>query len=94
MIFIKILKHTIQIKNERILLELDYMIVDVLSNKKIHPTITKVFIRGIKLNTYLAFITQPYFAVSKCIRLNSTQYLVMKTPNKRELQQIEQSYGC
>ena len=94
MIFIKILKHTIQIKNERILLELDYMIVDVLSNKKIHPTITKVFIRGIKLNTYLAFITQPYFAVSKCIRLNSTQYFVMKIPNKRELQQIEQSYGC
>ena len=88
------MKHTIQIKNERILIVLDDMIVDVLSNKKIHPTVTKVFIRGIKLNTYLAFITQPYFAVSKSIRLNSTQYFVMKIPNQRELQQIEQSYGC
>ena len=33
-------------------------------------------------------ITHSYFAGPKNIRLNSTHYFVMKTPNKRELQQI------
>ena len=35
-------------------------------------------IREIKLNIYLVFITQSYFAVPKNIRLNSTNYFVMK----------------
>ena len=34
------------------------------------------------------FITQPYFAVPKNIRQNSTRYFIMKIPNKQELQQI------
>ena len=34
------------------------------------------------------FITQSYFTVPKNIRLNSTHYLVMIIPNKKELQQI------
>ena len=33
-------------------------------------------------------ITQSYFSVPKEVRLNSTHYLIMKTHNKRELQQI------
>ena len=33
-------------------------------------------------------MTQSYFAVSRNITLNSTHYFIMKTPNKRELQQI------
>ena len=36
----------------------------------------------------LVFITPSYFAVPKNIRLNSTQYFIMKIPNKRVLQQI------
>ena len=36
----------------------------------------------------MIFITHSYFAGPKNIRLNSTHYFVMKTPNKRELQQI------
>ena len=35
------------------------MIADMLSNKKLHPIVTKLFIRGRKLNISLAFITQP-----------------------------------
>ena len=31
--------------------------------------------------------TQPYFAVPKIIRLNSTHYFIMKIPNKQEPQQ-------
>ena len=55
----------------------------MLSNKKLNPIVTELFITGRKLNISLVSITQSYFAV----RLNSTQYFVMKIPNKRELQQ-------
>ena len=50
--------------------------------------VTKLFIRGRKLNISLVFITQSYFAVPKYIRLNSSYYFIMKIPNKQELQQI------
>ena len=60
----------------------------MLSNKKLNPIVTKLFIRRRKLNISLVFITQSYFVVPKNIRLNSTHYFVMKIPNKRELQQI------
>ena len=60
----------------------------MLSNKKLNPIVTELFIRGRKLNISLVFITQSYFAVPKNIRLNSTHYFVMKIPNKTELQQI------
>ena len=85
MIFVEILKNTIQIK---ILIVFDDMIADILNNKKLNPIVTKLFIRGRKLNISLVFITQCYFAVLKNIRLNSTHYVVMKIPNKREFQQI------
>ena len=65
----------------------------MLSNKKVNPIVTEFFIRGRKLNTSLAFVTQSYFAVPKNIRLNSTLYFVMKIPNKRELQQISFNYS-
>ena len=47
-----------------------------------------MFIRGRKLSISLVFITQSYFKVPKDIRLNTTHFFIMKTPNKRELQQI------
>ena len=34
------------------------------------------------------FITQSHFPIPKDVRLNSTYYLIMKTNNKRELQNI------
>ena len=61
----------------------DDMIADMLSNKKVDPIVTELFIRGKKLSIPLVFITQSYFAVPKNIRLNSTHYFVMKIPNKR-----------
>ena len=60
----------------------------MLSNKKLNPILTELFIRGRKLIISLAFITKFYFAVPKNIRLNSTLYFIMKIPNKSELQQI------
>ena len=34
------------------------------------------------------FITESYFKVPKDVRLNTTQFFILKIPNKRELQQI------
>ena len=60
------------------------MIAVMFSNKKLDPIVTEWFIIGRKLNTFLAYITQSFFAVPKNIRLNSTYYFAMKTPNKEE----------
>ena len=73
-------------KKRKILIAFD-MIADMLSNRKLSSTVTGLFIRGIKLNILLTFITEYYFAVPKNIRLNSTHYFIMKIPNKRELQE-------
>ena len=77
------------IKNRKIFIAFDNMIADMLSNKRLNPTVTEVFIRSRKLNIYLVFITQPYFAVPKNIRLNSPHYFIMIIANKWELQQIK-----
>ena len=63
MIFIKILKNTIQTKNIYISIILDYIIAHMLSNKKLNPIVTELFIRGKKLNISLVFITRCYFAL-------------------------------
>ena len=47
------------------------MIADMLSDKKFNPIVTELFIRDRKLNIFLVFIKN---------------YLVMKIPNKQELQ--------
>ena len=41
------------------------MIADMVSNKKLNPIVTVLFIRGRKLNVSLVFITQSYFPVPK-----------------------------
>ena len=74
MIFIKILKNTIQI-----LIAFDDMIADMFSNRKLNPIVTELFIRETKLNIFL---------VLKNVTLNSTHYFVMEIPSKRELKQI------
>ena len=64
------------------------MIADIMTNKEFKAIIKQLIIRCRKLNISLAFITQSYFSVPKDVRLNSTQYLIMKISNKRELQNI------
>ena len=51
-----------------------------------------MFLRGRKLNISLVFISQSYFKVPKTIRLNATHYFIMKTSNKRELQQVASNH--
>ena len=72
-------------KKPKILIIFTNMIADMLSNKKLNPIVTVLFIRGRRLNISHVFITQSYFAVPKVIRLNSTHYFAMKTRNKRDL---------
>ena len=43
------------------------MIVGMLHNTKLDSVVTKFFIRGIKLNISLVFITQSYFKVKKML---------------------------
>ena len=45
-------------KNRKILIVLDDMIADMLSNKRLKPIVTELFIRGRKLNIHLVFITK------------------------------------
>ena len=45
-------------KKRKILIVFDDMIADMLSNKKLNPIVTELFIRGRKLNISLVFITQ------------------------------------
>ena len=56
-------------KKRKIINFFDNMIADTLSNTKLSPIVTELFIKCRKLNISLAFITQSYFAVSKVIRL-------------------------
>ena len=75
-------------KKRKLLIVFDDMIADMLSNKKLNPIVTELFIRSKKLNISLVFITQSYFAVPKIIRLSSTHNSFMKISNKLELQKI------
>ena len=72
-------------KENEILMVFDDMIADMIHNTKLNSVVTKLFIRGRKLNISLAFITQSYFKVPKDVRINTTHFFIMKIPNKREL---------
>ena len=64
------------------------MIADMFSNKKISLIVNELFIRGKKLNIFVVFVTQSYFALPKNVRLNFMHYFIMKILSKWELQQI------
>ena len=70
------------------------MIADIMTNKKFQAIIKELFIRCIKLNISLIFITQSYFTVPEDVRLNSTHYLIMKIHNRRELQNIASNHSA
>ena len=67
------------------LIDFDDTIADMVTNKKLNPIVTELFIRGRKLNIYLDFITKSYFTVPKDIRLNQMLEIIT---SKQELQQI------
>ena len=52
-------------KKQKILIVFYNMIADMFSNKKHNAIVTKLFIRGRKLNISLVVITQSYFSIPK-----------------------------
>ena len=48
-----------------ILIVVDDMIVDIISNKKLNQIVSEISIRGRKLNITFILLKQSYFAVSK-----------------------------
>ena len=75
-------------KIREILIAFDAMIADMIHDKNPNPVVTVLFIRGRKLNISSVFTMQSYFIVPKNVRINSTDYFIMKISSKRELQQI------
>ena len=76
-------------KERKALIVFHDVIADILSNKKLNPTVTELFIRGRKLNVSLVFIRQSCFVVPKNTRLNTTHYFLMILEKKLEYQQTE-----
>ena len=54
-------------KKRKILIVFDDIIADMLSNEKLNPIVTELFIRGRNLNISLVFITQSYYTVPKIL---------------------------
>ena len=59
------------------------MIADIEYNKNFKRIIEALFYRARKINVSVVFITQSYFRALKDIRLNSTNYILMKINNKK-----------
>ena len=68
------------------------MIADLETNEALSPRDTKLILRRRKLNISFVFISKSYFEVPKTIRLHATHYLIMKIPNKGEIQEIASNY--
>ena len=80
-------------KKRKVLIAFDDMMADMESNKKLSPTVTELFLRGLKLNILLVIISQSYSKGPKIIGLNGTHYFIMKISNKREIQQIASNHS-
>ena len=75
-------------RDKKVLIIFDDMIADIMRSEKFKTIVKEHFIRCIKLNTSIVFITQSYFRAPKDARLNSSHYILIKINNKKELKSI------
>ena len=75
-------------KKRKILITFDDMIADMMSNKRLNPIISELFIWGRELNISLVFVTQSYFTVPRNIRLNSHTILLWKSKTKESFNKL------
>ena len=75
-------------RDKKVLIVFDDMIADIEYNKNFKQIIKELFYRACKINISIVFIMQSYFRALKNARLNSTQYILMKIGNKKELKCI------
>ena len=80
-------------KENKMLIVFDYMIANMIHNKKLDWIVTEFFISGRKLNIFLVFITQSYFKVPKDVRLNTAHFFIAKILNRRELQETARNHS-
>ena len=66
----------------------DDVIINMVSNKKLHPLVTELIISGRKLNMSFVFMAHSYFSVPKNVKRNTTHFFIMKIKSKRKLYQI------
>ena len=59
------------------------MIAYMEANKKLKPRVAELFMKLRKLDREVVFISQSYFAEPKTIRLNVTNYFILKIYTKR-----------
>ena len=69
-------------KKRKRLVFFDDMIAIMINNKKLNSVVTKLFIRGRKLNIFLLF------KVPKDVRLNSTDFFFMKFQIKKNFNKL------
>ena len=67
------------------------MTADIMTNKEFKAIIKELFSRS---RIFRLFLSQAYFSVPKDARLNSTQCLIMKINNRRELQNIAVNHSA
>ena len=73
-------------KERKVLIVFD-MITDMISNKKLNPVVTKLFVKGRKFSIYLVFIKQSNFSVPKYItaRLNTKHFFYQEDSKRKEI---------
>ena len=82
------------IRKRKKIIAFDDRIADIMTNKKFQAIIKDLFIRCIKLNISLIFITQSYFSVPKDARLNTTHHFIMKINNRIEFKNIATDHSA
>ena len=74
-----------QNKQRKILIVFNYIIADMLSNKKLNSN--RMIYQRQKIKHFSYFYYTIFLAAPKDIRLNFTHCFIMKIPNKQELKQ-------
>ena len=70
-------------KKRKILIAFDDTIANMLSNKELNSTVTELYFRARKINIFLVFIRQSYFALPRNIRLNYTHFFFNENSKQR-----------
>lgn len=64
-----------------------------LEHRKLQEVMSQFFIRGRKSNMSVIYISQSYYLIPKCIRLQCTHLMLKKIGSKREIKSIVNDYN-
>ena len=75
-------------RDKKVLIIFDDMIADIMRSEKFKAIVKELFIRYRKVNISIVFIMQSYFRTPKDARLNSTDIMLIKIGDKKDLKSI------